>query len=72
MLITRQPHIFMTSSLKVGFVDILDMYDVYMTREVNSLDKIFNGYWIYLASRMFAQPAKIQKLMQYVKGYITL
>jgi hypothetical protein len=47
-----------TSSLKVGYVDILTLYDDYMTREVNSLDKIFNGYWKSLASRMFAQPAR--------------
>jgi hypothetical protein len=26
-------------------VDILVLYNVYMTREVNSLDRIFNGYW---------------------------
>ncbi len=30
-------------------------YDVYMTKEVNSLDKTFNGYWKSLASRMYAQ-----------------
>jgi hypothetical protein len=29
-----------------------------MTREVNSLDRTFNGYWKSLASRMYAQPAK--------------
>jgi hypothetical protein len=62
----------MTSSLKVGYVNILVPYDVYMTREVNSLDKIFNGYWKSLASRMFAQPAKIANLMQSVKGCIRL
>ncbi len=48
----------MTSSHKVGLVDILVQYDVYMTREVNSSDRIFNGYWKSLASRMYAQPAK--------------
>jgi hypothetical protein len=36
----------MTSSRKVGFVDTLVLYDAYMTREVNSLDRTFNGYWI--------------------------
>jgi hypothetical protein len=30
----------MTSSLKVGYVDILVLYNVYMTREMNSLDKL--------------------------------
>ena len=44
--------------LKVGFVDILVLYDVYMTKEVNSSDRIFNGYWKFLASRMYARPAK--------------
>jgi hypothetical protein len=29
-----------------------------MTREVNSLDRTFNGYWKSLASRMYAQPSK--------------
>jgi hypothetical protein len=29
-----------------------------MTREVNSSDKTFNGYWKSLASRVYAQPAK--------------
>jgi hypothetical protein len=29
-----------------------------MTKEVNSLDKTFNGYWKSLASRMYAQQAK--------------
>ena len=58
MLITRQPNTYVTSSLKVGFVDTLVLYDVYMTKEVNSLDRTFNGYWKSLASRMYAQPAK--------------
>ncbi len=67
VLIIRQPNIYMTSSLKVCFIDILVLYDVYMTREVNSLDKTFNGYWKSLASRMYAQQAKIHNLMQSVK-----
>jgi hypothetical protein len=29
-----------------------------MTREVDSLDRTFNGYWKSLALRMYAQPAK--------------
>jgi hypothetical protein len=48
----------MTSSCKVGFVDILVLYDVYMIREVNSSDRTFNGYRKSLASRMYTQPAK--------------
>jgi hypothetical protein len=36
-----------------------------MTKEVNSFDNTFNGYWKSLASRMCAQPAKIQNLMQF-------
>jgi hypothetical protein len=58
MLIVRQPNTYVTSSRKVGFVDILVLYDVYMTREMNSLDRTFNGYWKSLALRMYAQPAK--------------
>ena len=46
----------MTSSLKVGFVDTLVLYNVYMTKEVNSLDRTFNRYWESLASRINAQP----------------
>ncbi len=30
---------------QAGFVDILVMYNVYMKREVNSPDRIFNGNW---------------------------
>ncbi len=48
----------MTSSHKVGFIDILALYDVYMAGEVNLLDKIFNGYWKSLALRMYAHLAK--------------
>jgi hypothetical protein len=44
MLIIRQPKPNVTSSHKVGFVNTLILYDVYMTREVSSLDKTFNGY----------------------------
>ncbi len=58
---------YVTSSLKAGFVDTLVLYDVYMTKEVNSLDKTFNGYWKSLASKMYAQPANIHNLMQFVK-----
>jgi hypothetical protein len=43
VLITRQPNIFVTRSLKVGYVDILVLYVAYTTREVHSLDKIFNA-----------------------------
>ncbi len=57
-LITRQPNTYVTSSHKVGFVDILVLSNVYMTKEVNSSDRIFNGYWKSLASRMYARPAK--------------
>jgi hypothetical protein len=60
----------MTSSRKVGFVEILALYNVYMIREVNSSDRNFNDYWKSLASRMFAQPAEIHNLMQSVKGCI--
>jgi hypothetical protein len=70
VLITRQPNIFETSSLKVGCANILFLYDVYMTREVSILDKNFNGYWKCSASRMFAQPANIPNLMQSVKECI--
>ena len=45
----------MTSSHKVGFVDILVLYDVYMIKEVNSLDRIFESYWKSLASRMIKE-----------------
>jgi hypothetical protein len=56
---------------QVGFVDTLVLYNVYMTtREVNSLDRTFDGYWKSLASRMYAQPAKIHNLMQSLKGCI--
>jgi hypothetical protein len=47
----------------IGYVGILVLYDVHMTREVNLLDKTFNGYWQSLASRMFAQPAKIPNIL---------
>jgi hypothetical protein len=47
-----------TSSHKVGFVGILVLYNVYMTKQVNSSDRIFNGYWNSLESRMYARPAK--------------
>jgi hypothetical protein len=43
MLIKIQPNTYVTSSLKVGFVDILILYDVYyMTRAMNSSEKTFN------------------------------
>jgi hypothetical protein len=58
MLMIRQLNIYMASSCKVGFVDILVQYNAYMTREVNSLDKICNGYSKLLALRTYAQPAK--------------
>jgi hypothetical protein len=58
MLIIGQPNTYVTSSHKVGFVDTLALYNVYMTSEVNSSDKTFNGYWKSLASRMYAQPTK--------------
>jgi hypothetical protein len=58
----------MTSSCKVGFVDILILYDVYMIRELNALNRTLNGYWKSLASRMYAQPEKIRNLMQSMKG----
>jgi hypothetical protein len=61
---------YVTSSHKVGFVDILALYKVYMTREVNSSDRTFNGFWKSLASKMYAQPAKIHNLMLSVKGCI--
>jgi hypothetical protein len=57
-MIRRQLNIFMASSLKVGYVDILILYNVYMTREVSLLNKTFNGYSKSLASRMFAKPKK--------------
>ncbi len=43
---------------------------VRMTKEVNSSDRTFNGYWKSLASSMYAQPAKIRNLMQPVKECI--
>jgi hypothetical protein len=70
MLIIRQPNTYVTSSHKVGFVDTLALNNVYMAREVNSLDRSFNGYWKSLASRMYAQPVEINNLMQSVKGCI--
>ncbi len=51
----------MTTSHKVGFVDTLALYNVYMTREENSSDRFFNGYWKSLLSRMYAQPEKNQQ-----------
>ncbi len=48
----------MTSSRTVGYADSLVLYNVYMTREVNSFDRTFNGCWISLALWMYAQPAK--------------
>ncbi len=48
----------MISLCKVGFVDTLVLYDTCMTREVNSSDRTFNGYWESLALRTYAQPAK--------------
>ena len=56
------PNTYVTSSLKVGFVNTLILYDAYMTKEENSLDKTFTCYWKSLASRMYAQPAKIHNL----------
>ncbi len=38
----RQPNTYMTSSQKGGFVDTLALYDFYMTRKENSLDRTFN------------------------------
>jgi hypothetical protein len=70
MLITRQPNTYVTISRRVGFVNTLVLYNVYITREVNYTDRIFNGYWKSLALRMYAQPAKIHNLMQSVKGSI--
>jgi hypothetical protein len=70
MLIIRQPNTYMTSSRKNGFVNILVLYDVYMTNEANSLDKTFNGNWKSLASWTYDQQAKIHNLMQSEKGYI--
>jgi hypothetical protein len=58
VLISRQLNTYVTSSLKIGFVDILVLYNVYMTREVNSSDKTFNSYWKSLALKMYSQPAK--------------
>jgi hypothetical protein len=52
---------------QVSFVNILILYDVYMTKEVNSLDRTFNGCWKSLVLRIYAQPAKIRNLMQSVK-----
>jgi hypothetical protein len=57
-IITRQPNTYVTSSHKLGFVDTLVLYNIYMTKKVNSLDKNFNSYWKSLATRMYAQPAK--------------
>jgi hypothetical protein len=68
MLIIKRPNTYMTSSQEVGFADTLALYNVYMTREVNSSDRTFNGYWKSLASRMYAQPAKIHNPIQSVKG----
>ncbi len=61
VMIIRQLNTYVTSSLKIGFVDTLVLYDAYMTREVNSLDKTFNGSWKCLGLKMYAQPAKIHK-----------
>jgi hypothetical protein len=41
-----------------------------MTKEVNSLDRTFNGYWKSLASRMYAQPAEICNLNQTVTNVL--
>ncbi len=46
------------------------LYDFYMATELNSSGRTFTGYWKSLASRMYAQPAKICNLMQSVKGCI--
>jgi hypothetical protein len=70
MLIIRQPNTYAKNSHKVGFVDILVLYNVYMTKEVNSLDRTLNGYWKSLSSRMYAQPAKIHNPILSVKGCI--
>ncbi len=43
---------------------------LYTTKEVNSSDRTFDCYWKCLASRMYAQPAKIRNLMQSVKECI--
>jgi hypothetical protein len=69
-MIIRQQNTYVTSSRKVGFVNTLTLYDAYMTREVNSLDRTFNGYWKSLALRTYAQQAKIHNLMQSMKGCI--
>jgi hypothetical protein len=63
ILIMRQPNINVMSSLKVGFVDIPVLYNTYMTKEVNSSNRSFNGCWISLALMMYAQQAKINNLM---------
>ncbi len=58
-MIIRQPNTYVTSSHEVGFVDTLALYNAYMTREGNSSDRTFNGYWKSLALRTYsAQPAK--------------
>jgi hypothetical protein len=57
-----------TSSLKVGFVDIPVLYGTYMTEEVNSSKKTFNGYWKASALMMYAQQAKIHNIVRSVKG----
>jgi hypothetical protein len=59
----RQPNTYVTSPLKVGFVDIPILYDTYMNKEVNSSNRTFNGYWKSLALMMYAQQAKINNLM---------
>ena len=64
----RQINTDVTSSLKVGFVDIPVLYDTYMTKEVNSSNRTFYGYWKSLALMMYAQQAKTHNLMQSVKG----
>ncbi len=51
-------------------VDTIVLYNVYITKEANSFNRTFNGYWKSLALRMYAQPAKIHNLMQSVKGCI--
>jgi hypothetical protein len=63
----RQPNTYVVSSLKVGVVGILVLYNTYMTKEVNSSNRTFNDYWKSLAKMMYAQRAKFYNLMQFVK-----
>jgi hypothetical protein len=46
------------NSCRLGSVFILDLYGVYMTKVVNSLDENTNGYLRCLASKIFAPLVK--------------